>query len=142
MIKRSLGLLITPFCPCDVIYCICLILISERNAVSDSHKTKEPQISINITMGTPIPPIPRPSGKVRKSPKFICPDENVSRPFFSIPCKTTKECSQSGNKNMVCCNNRCLKGVPAPPPEPVHSRKFMSHNYHLIIFLNNYSTVI
>ncbi|EFA05886.2 uncharacterized protein LOC103313831 [Tribolium castaneum] len=73
-------------------------------------------------MGTPLPPVPpRPSPKAKKRPKLICPGKNESRPFFSIPCKTAKECTQLGNKNMLCCNNRCLKGVPAPSPEPVHS---------------------
>ncbi|XP_068895935.1 uncharacterized protein [Tenebrio molitor] len=92
-----------------------------QNAISDSQTTKENEITRKMMM-MDLPKITsQPVGKTKRPPKLVCPVSQGFRPFFATPCKVTKECSQLGNKNMLCCNGRCQKGIPAPPPEPVHS---------------------
>ncbi|XP_018570930.1 uncharacterized protein LOC108910713 [Anoplophora glabripennis] len=58
-----------------------------------------------------------------KPPRLVCPGKEVSRPFFSLPCAATQDCGFLG-RGMVCCNRRCIKGVPPPKPEPKHSPTF------------------
>lgn len=58
--------------------------------------------------------------------KLVCPPELV-RPFFSFPCKISMDCRFLG-KNMVCCKNRCQKGIPPPKPE-IHERKLLMYVY-------------
>lgn len=58
-----------------------------------------------------------------KPPRLVCPGKEVRRPFFSLPCAATQDCGFLG-RGMVCCNRRCIKGVPPPKPEPTHERKF------------------
>ncbi|CAH0550537.1 unnamed protein product [Brassicogethes aeneus] len=57
--------------------------------------------------------------KINKAPKLICPGKNYPKPFFSLPCSKTKNCSFMG-KGLLCCGGRCLKGVPPPKEEIKH----------------------
>jgi hypothetical protein len=108
-------------------------LILVQNAISDSQTTKENEITRKMMM-MDLPKITsQPVGKTKRPPKLVCPVSQGFRPFFATPCKVTKECSQLGNKNMLCCNGRCQKGIPAPPPEPVHSRKLIVWIFHFNI---------
>ncbi|KAL3286255.1 hypothetical protein HHI36_000765 [Cryptolaemus montrouzieri] len=51
---------------------------------------------------------------------FVCPGKEVRIPFFSRPCSSNQECLPLGTQ-MVCCSNRCIKGVPPPKPEIKHA---------------------
>ncbi|XP_045481986.1 uncharacterized protein LOC123686061 isoform X2 [Harmonia axyridis] len=51
---------------------------------------------------------------------LVCPEKGVRIPFFSLSCVTDGDCSKS-NKDMVCCSNRCIKGVLPRKPDIVHS---------------------
>ncbi|KAG5899142.1 hypothetical protein JTB14_027335 [Gonioctena quinquepunctata] len=51
---------------------------------------------------------------------FICPEKHVARPFFALPCTTTKDCGILG-KDTVCCERRCIEGVERQKPDPKHS---------------------
>nr|XP_023011733.1 uncharacterized protein LOC111502008 isoform X2 [Leptinotarsa decemlineata] len=53
-------------------------------------------------------------------PSLVCPGKHVIRPFFALPCSTTKDCGIFG-KHMVCCEKRCIEGVEPPKPDPKHS---------------------
>ncbi|KAJ3648899.1 hypothetical protein Zmor_020668 [Zophobas morio] len=92
-----------------------------QNAIGEDQKAKEKETPGKTAVtGFPKTTKHMSTDKAR-NPKLVCPGNDAQSSFFSIPCKVTKECVQFGNKNMLCCNNRCLKGVPPPPEEPVHS---------------------
>lgn len=50
-------------------------------------------------------------------PRFICPGKKVQPPFFSLPCLSTENCAIFRDDELVCCKNRCVKGV--KPPKPI-----------------------
>lgn len=52
---------------------------------------------------------------------YLCPSKNAPKPFFSFPCSTTGNCWFLGH-DMLCCQNRCLKGI-IPPKTERHERK-------------------
>lgn len=62
--------------------------------------------------------------------QLVCPGNETGVPLFTLPCQRNKDCAVLG-PGLLCCQrrnvlfNRCLKGVPAPKPEPVHSRKLL-----------------
>ncbi|XP_044746117.1 uncharacterized protein LOC123307755 isoform X1 [Coccinella septempunctata] len=55
---------------------------------------------------------------ISKVDNLVCPDKGVRIPFFSLPCVTNNDCT---GKEMVCCSNRCIKGVLPKKPEIIHS---------------------
>lgn len=52
---------------------------------------------------------------------LVCPGKEVRIPFFSLPCRTAKDCTVLGNSKFVCCSGRCIKGVLAPKEEIKHA---------------------
>ncbi|KAJ8924078.1 hypothetical protein NQ315_006859 [Exocentrus adspersus] len=54
---------------------------------------------------------------------LVCPGREVRRPFFSMPCAVTGDCSFLG-RDMLCCNRRCIRGVSPPKPQIKHTPTF------------------
>ncbi|CAH1111921.1 unnamed protein product [Psylliodes chrysocephalus] len=52
--------------------------------------------------------------------KYVCPGNEVSRPFFALPCSINKDCSIFG-KSILCCDKKCTQGVKPPKPVTTHS---------------------
>lgn len=59
---------------------------------------------------------------VVKKKYLVCPNSD-KRQFFSISCKSNEDCAFLG-KNVLCCNDKCSKGVPPPIVEPTHEATF------------------
>lgn len=74
-----------------------------------------------------VTPTPAKENVPDKSPRLVCPGKEIRRPFFSLPCAATQDCGFL-ERGMVCCNRRCIKGVPPPKPEPKHTRKSKYNN--------------
>ncbi|XP_049877828.1 mucin-5AC isoform X2 [Pectinophora gossypiella] len=55
--------------------------------------------------------------KTGKSQKLVCPKPG-SAPvlLFPIPCENNAQCRVTSGPDQVCCERRCVKGVPAPRP--------------------------
>ncbi|KAG6463273.1 hypothetical protein O3G_MSEX013785 [Manduca sexta] len=52
-----------------------------------------------------------------KTQKLVCPKPGQSPVIlFPIPCENNAQCRASSGPDQVCCEKRCVKGVPAPRP--------------------------
>ncbi|KAL0819585.1 hypothetical protein ABMA28_007674 [Loxostege sticticalis] len=57
------------------------------------------------------------SGKTKS--KLVCPKAGQAPlVLFPIPCESSAQCRSSSGPDQVCCEKRCVKGVPAPRPTP------------------------
>ncbi|XP_030764818.1 uncharacterized protein LOC115889042 isoform X1 [Sitophilus oryzae] len=58
---------------------------------------------------------------IQKEPKYLCPSKKSPKPLFSLslPCSTTENCGFLGH-DMLCCENRCVKGIKPPKTEIKH----------------------
>ncbi|XP_047994789.1 mucin-5AC [Leguminivora glycinivorella] len=72
----------------------------------------------------PVPATAKPNKaavkKGKQPPKLVCPKSGQSAfVLFPVPCENTAQCRKSSGADHVCCESRCVKGVPAPRSEPV-----------------------
>ncbi|XP_061721585.1 uncharacterized protein LOC133528278 isoform X2 [Cydia pomonella] len=78
---------------------------------------------------TLLPIIPAPSTakptkaavkKGKQQQKLVCPKSGQSAfVLFPVPCENSAQCRKSSGADHVCCESRCVKGVPAPRSEPI-----------------------
>ncbi|KAJ8714073.1 hypothetical protein PYW08_007693 [Mythimna loreyi] len=55
--------------------------------------------------------------KTSKTQKLVCPKSGqVPVLLFPIPCEKNSQCRATSGPDQVCCEGRCVKGVPAPRP--------------------------
>ncbi|XP_012544398.1 integumentary mucin C.1 isoform X2 [Bombyx mori] len=55
--------------------------------------------------------------KTGKTQKLVCPKRGTAPVIlFPIPCDNNAQCRASSGPDQVCCDKRCVKGVPAPRP--------------------------
>ncbi|CAG9762207.1 unnamed protein product [Ceutorhynchus assimilis] len=91
------------------------ILVSEEKYTTpqtlDGHDTKTPTVEEKLTVEPTKPQI------------LICPPKNEPKPLFSLPCFATSNCGFLG-KDLMCCDGRCVKGVPPPKTDPIHEPIF------------------
>lgn len=70
------------------------------------------------------------AGKTKS--KLVCPKAGQAPlVLFPIPCESSAQCRSSSGPDQVCCEKRCVKGVPAPRPTPKpksHQRMIVSTN--------------
>ncbi|KAJ2953358.1 hypothetical protein O0L34_g948 [Tuta absoluta] len=73
--------------------------------------TKAPQ-----QRSAPAPATKAPA-KTTKTQKYVCPKPG-SAPvlLFPLPCENNGQCRSSLGPDQVCCERRCVKGLPAPKP--------------------------
>ncbi|XP_026314643.1 uncharacterized protein LOC113226287 isoform X2 [Hyposmocoma kahamanoa] len=55
--------------------------------------------------------------KTSKNLKYVCPRPGTAPILiFPLPCENNAQCRASNGPDQVCCEKRCVKGVPAPRP--------------------------
>lgn len=63
-----------------------------------------------------------------KTQKLVCPKPGQSPLIlFPTPCENNAQCRATNGPDQVCCEKRCVKGVPAPRPTSApqtHERKY------------------
>ncbi|XP_056630367.1 uncharacterized protein LOC130440968 [Diorhabda sublineata] len=52
--------------------------------------------------------------------KYVCPEKEVSKPFFALPCSIKKDCDVFG-RSTLCCDKRCIQGITPLVSKPKQS---------------------
>ncbi|XP_057662031.1 uncharacterized protein LOC130897277 isoform X2 [Diorhabda carinulata] len=55
--------------------------------------------------------------------KYVCPEKEISKPFFALPCSIKKDCDIFG-RSTLCCDKRCIQGVTPLVSKPKQSAAF------------------
>ncbi|GLV36483.1 uncharacterized protein CBL_08020 [Carabus blaptoides fortunei] len=111
-----------------VIVCVCLFC-DTRAQTSDNSVIQNEVVNvtdIRVSVNRTPKPVAAKLRLISAGEQLVCPGNETGVPLFTLPCERNKDCAVLG-PGLLCCQRknvlfkRCLKGIPAPKPEPVHS---------------------